>query len=192
MSDLTRRAMADAVTELLKNRTLDHITIRDITDRCGLTRNTFYYHFHDVYELLSWIFTDKTEEIIRKYSSDEDWEDGLLEMLNFLYEHRKMVLHTYESVSGEVLQNFVSNVMYRHVEVIVSIAASKADVSKDAVRLAADFYTHAVIGAVLNWVSAEMPQQPEEMAHIYSTLFEGTLESVLTSSEKGLDGLKKE
>ena len=190
MSDLTRRAMAEAVTELLKTRTLDRITIRDITDRCGLTRNTFYYHFHDVYDLLNWIFSDKTDEIVSKYSSVKDWEGGLLEMLEFLFENREMVMHSYEAVTGEVLQRFISDVLYRHVEVIVEIAADKIRVSRESVRLAADFYTHAVIGAVLSWIREGMPQRPDQLAHIYSTLFEGTLESVLKSAEKGLETIE--
>lgn len=55
MADLTRRALAESVTELLNEKPLDKIKIKDITDRCGVTRNTFYYHFQDIYDLLSWI-----------------------------------------------------------------------------------------------------------------------------------------
>ena len=49
MANLTERAMAQALSKLLETRTLDKITIRDTTDECGLTRNTFYYHFHDIF-----------------------------------------------------------------------------------------------------------------------------------------------
>ena len=77
MANLTERAMAQALSKLLETRTLDKITIRDITDECGLTRNTFYYHFHDVYELMGWFFEQKTNEIMDQYRIESDWEGGL-------------------------------------------------------------------------------------------------------------------
>ena len=59
MSNLTCKALAAAAVSLLEERPLDKITVRDITDRCGLTRNTFYYHFQDIYDLLGYIFGKK-------------------------------------------------------------------------------------------------------------------------------------
>ena len=48
MSNLTCKGLAAAAVSLLEERPLDKITVKDITDRCGLTRNTFYYHFQDI------------------------------------------------------------------------------------------------------------------------------------------------
>ena len=45
MANLTKKAIAASVTRLLEKKPIDKITIREITDDCGMTRNTFYYHF---------------------------------------------------------------------------------------------------------------------------------------------------
>ena len=50
----TKFAIAFAFKELLLEKSIDKITINDITEKCGINRQTFYYHFHDIYEL-SWI-----------------------------------------------------------------------------------------------------------------------------------------
>ena len=51
----TKFAIAFAFKELLLEKSIDKITINDITEKCGINRQTFYYHFHDVYELIEWI-----------------------------------------------------------------------------------------------------------------------------------------
>ena len=62
-SKLTKRALAASITTLLEKKPLDRITIKDITDECGVTRNTFYYHFQDVYDLLSYIFREQADPV---------------------------------------------------------------------------------------------------------------------------------
>ena len=68
MSDLTKKALAEALKNRLSKTTLKNITIKDLTDDCGLNRQTFYYHFSDIYELMEWIFVDEANRILNLYS----------------------------------------------------------------------------------------------------------------------------
>ena len=52
MSQLTKKAIVEATLRLAEKHPLNKITVRDIVEECGITRNTFYYHFHDIYEVL--------------------------------------------------------------------------------------------------------------------------------------------
>ena len=55
MSQATKRALAASLKGLLARKPLSKITISDITEDCGISRMTFYYHFQDVYDLIDWI-----------------------------------------------------------------------------------------------------------------------------------------
>ena len=50
MSQITKRALAESLKKLLLEKPLDRITVSDITEDCGVSRMTFYYHFKDVYD----------------------------------------------------------------------------------------------------------------------------------------------
>ena len=63
MSEITKKALAQALKELLSKKELSKITIKNITDYCGVNRQTFYYHFKDVYDLIEWIYTSEVIEI---------------------------------------------------------------------------------------------------------------------------------
>ena len=52
MSQLTQKAIVETTMRLVEQKTVKKITIRDIVEACGITRNTFYYYFHDIYEVL--------------------------------------------------------------------------------------------------------------------------------------------
>ena len=48
MANFTRRAIKEAFTSLLEERPLNDITVKDIVERCGINRNSFYYHYQDL------------------------------------------------------------------------------------------------------------------------------------------------
>lgn len=52
----TKQALATALKELMTQKPIDKITIHELTERCGIRRQNFYYHFEDVYDLLRWMF----------------------------------------------------------------------------------------------------------------------------------------
>ena len=58
MSNLTEQAIKAFFLKLLEQRPLTRITVRDITDDCGINRNSFYYHFHDIPQLMEKIALD--------------------------------------------------------------------------------------------------------------------------------------
>lgn len=70
MNNTTKKQIADALDELTKIKSIDRITIKDITGRCQLSRQTFYYHFDDIYDVLEWMIKDKLNTIIetKRYS----------------------------------------------------------------------------------------------------------------------------
>ena len=45
MSTITKRALAQSLKKIAGKKEINKITITDITDKCGLNRQTFYYHF---------------------------------------------------------------------------------------------------------------------------------------------------
>ena len=77
MSSQTKTAIRDAFLKLLSERPLSRITVRDITDECGINRNSFYYHYPDIPTLIEEIFSEELSRIIREHPSINSLEDCL-------------------------------------------------------------------------------------------------------------------
>ena len=76
-TSITKEALADALKALLANQPLSKISIKDITNYCGISRNTFYYHFQDKYELLSYIYLHELFADITKGVNYDNWYERL-------------------------------------------------------------------------------------------------------------------
>lgn len=63
--NITKRVIREAFLQLLNEKTLSKITVKDITDRCGINRNTFYYHYQDIPELVEEICALQVDRIVR-------------------------------------------------------------------------------------------------------------------------------
>ena len=55
-SDRTKLFLSESVKELMKSIPLDKITVTQIVNNCGTTRQTFYRNFKDKYDLVNWHF----------------------------------------------------------------------------------------------------------------------------------------
>ncbi len=58
---------------MLSKKELSKITITNITEECGVNRQTFYYHFKDIYDLLEWIYKNEVIDEIDN-EKEENWQ----------------------------------------------------------------------------------------------------------------------
>ena len=55
-SNITKRALANELQELMAEQPFEKINVAQICQRCHMNRKSFYYHFRDKYDLVNWIF----------------------------------------------------------------------------------------------------------------------------------------
>lgn len=95
MSEITKKSLANALYQKMKVKPLDKITIKEIVDECGLNRQTFYYHFPDIFGLVEWMFQQDAEKLIKKYNNINVWEQGFMELLVILRKIKRFVCVLY-------------------------------------------------------------------------------------------------
>ena len=106
MSSLTtKKAIGYTFKDLLKEKPFNKITVNDIASKCDINRQTFYYHFQDIRDLVEWICIDEVDNILKKNTDIEKWEDKFLLIFKIMEEEKVFVKNIYHSVSVEVLRN---------------------------------------------------------------------------------------
>ena len=66
----TEHALALGLKKMMSHQPIDSISVLELSNKCGVSRKTFYYHYHDIYDLLTQIFL---EEKIQGASSAENF-----------------------------------------------------------------------------------------------------------------------
>ncbi|MCM1564375.1 MAG: TetR family transcriptional regulator [Dehalobacter sp.] len=69
----TKKALTDAFLELCETMSITKITVQDIVDHCGASRQTFYNHFHDKFELIEWVYLRNFDDPLMEFQDYDRW-----------------------------------------------------------------------------------------------------------------------
>lgn len=185
MSLTTKRALAESFKKLLGKKSFDKITVKDIVEDCGVNRQTFYYHFHDVYDLIEWIFQDATEGSATQEKDYSDWDTGLEALITYLQNNRILILNAYNSISHEVVANYIKKAIYPYAESIVrkQAAAMEKQPREEDLAFVTDIFVIGATGFINGWIGEQMQsaQEPNARTKVkkFSTALSGCLQLML-------------
>jgi probable dihydroxyacetone kinase regulator len=179
MSEITKRALSTSLKKLLLSKPLDKITISDITDDCGVNRQTFYYHFQDLADLVEWTCLEDADKVLQGKKSHDTWQEGFLEVFRLMKEDRPFIMNIYHSVSLETLQMYLYKITFPLLRDVVEDLSKDMSVREDDKRFIADFYKYAFVGVVLDWIKRGMSDDPKLIVDRISILIGGTIQKAL-------------
>lgn len=108
---------------------------KDLISACGVSRQSFYYYFSDIYDIVEWIFTEEADKALRDYSDIESWEFGYVLMMKWVLNHRALVQNTYNSIRRDYVEFFMNRVLYSYIIKVVEDAAVGMNVTNDQKRV---------------------------------------------------------
>ena len=84
----TRQELSAALRALLRQKPLDQLRVRELTEMYGLRRQSFYYHFDDVYDLFAWTVRQERALLTNRLADCITWRQAFLDLLNRAGEER--------------------------------------------------------------------------------------------------------
>lgn len=189
-SYLTKKALADSLKKRMEMHPVNKITVKMITEDCGLTRHTFYNHFSDVYELLGWIFENEVLEDLEKCCSLAGWKSGVLIVLEYTLNNKTICLNTFRSLGREHLEMFLYKTFYEVLQGVIKDITQTMSVDDRIKKETADFFSYGISGQFLSWLNNGLKEDPYAIADRVGNLLEGTITGIMVKNNKG--GRKKE
>lgn len=83
----TKQLLADAFRSLLRKLPLSKITVKDLVDACELSRNAYYYYFHDKYDLMNWIIEQDLENKLHPHDPNLSYTEFYRDLIHMLHEN---------------------------------------------------------------------------------------------------------
>jgi probable dihydroxyacetone kinase regulator len=166
MTSLTKKALAQSLKKLIGEKEINKITIKDITEDCGVNRQTFYYHFSDIYDLLQWIYKNEVIEKIDNIQEDnftENWQACFLYVFEYILDNKQFVINIYYSLSRDLFLNFI----YKQTDILLSKAIEEKSKQKSITlndkKFITTFYKYAIVGLVQDWIEKGMKEDPKKI-----------------------------
>lgn len=169
----TERAIMDSFVKLLNQYPLDKITVKDIVSDCGISRNTFYYHYQDIYDLLRATFSAVLENVVSENVTT--WRESLMACTRFALDNRRAIYHVYHSANRDQLERYLNQVTGESMEKLIRYLTQGLTVSDEDIGYLTLFYKHAIVGILLEWLSNDMKADVEHVISRMAVLLEGNL-----------------
>ena len=178
----TRNAIIAAFAQLLEERPMNKITVKDIVERCGINRNTFYYHFSDIPSLLQEVMEEKVSALIAAHYTLGHPLDCIKPALQYGTAHRQAVLHVYRAIPRETFLRYMNRFSqhmvdeyFNNISRSVSIPAGDADILSR-------YYKCIVTGCLLDWLDDAMQYDLEANIERICFLMDGAGKRALQRS----------
>ena len=108
MTKFTKKAIMDCFLNMLKRKNIDRVTVTDICEECGINRNTFYYYFSDIYDVLDSVLIEETEKNI-DITEDATFYETYSKAASVIIEYRAAVIHVYNSRNRDIIEKYLHN-----------------------------------------------------------------------------------
>ncbi len=175
MSQITKRALEQSLKNLLAKKPLSKITINDITEDCGISRMTFYYHFKDIYDLIEWVCIEDAQKALKEKKTHDTWQEGFLHIFHAVKENRVFILNVYKCVHREQVEHFLKPLVDNLLTGVVEEESVDMVVRDEDKAFVANIYAYIFIGIMLDWIRDDMKEEPENIVTKLGIAIQGTL-----------------
>ena len=161
--------LADSFKELVLEKSVEKITIKEITDRAGVIRVTFYNHFQDKYELLEWICREEIVSPTKILLHNNMHREAVMFMFTALLKNKDFYSHVAHTQGQNSFSSTVRQLIAETIEehFMTSQFDKLEKYSWLSAKWVADYYAMSLTYILMSWIEKDMSVSPEEMVEIY-------------------------
>ena len=156
MASNTKEALGNALKQMLAVKPIERITVKDLVDICSVNRQTFYYHFDDVYDLLEWVFEEDANKVLPSEVSFSHWREDVLLFFKYLYDNSTFALNIYNSQSRTYMLRYYKRRIQSCIRSFADIVFEGMNIDKQDYDFVIEFYSNGIIGLIAQWMDMNM------------------------------------
>ena len=180
VANSTKEALGSALKKMMAVKAIDKITIKDLVEICGVNRQTFYYHFDDVYDLLEWVFEEDAKRVLPKEVVYERWQEDVMIFFEYLYENRTFTLNVFNSNSRLYMLRFLKTRLESCIRSFAVIVSEGRSIDRNDFDFVIEFYTNGIIGLISQWLDLGMQLPKHVNRERFLRMLDGSVENMLS------------
>lgn len=189
----TRKALRDALHDLVLDRGYDDLSIQDITEKANLGRATFYLHYREKDELLEDLLREFSQNFAQRHGNKINFSDRKVVQSMFEYAedyydfYRIMAIGKGGVIGMRKMQAIIRESYTLFLDSIEAASGGKFTVPR---AFLDSYLASSLMSTIFLWLEQDMPFPPVEMADMFLKLasperlpISGSLEAVLTDKQ---------
>ena len=170
-----KAAICRSASELLTKKRTKKLTVKDIVEECGITRQTFYYHFQDIPDLIFYMMEEGSKKLLENCLAQPTLEDKIRYLLSVALNARPLIQRTIPSSYQSELEPLLLEQFYSFFDQLTNESASSSLVSDSLTasqrKLLLRYHSLAFLGLVRTWSkddSAHMDEIVHDLAQFFT------------------------
>lgn len=176
--------ISDAFREMMHQKNVDKITVKDLVEYCHISRQTFYYHFQDIMDVIEWSVQQAMQKTLEQGSQISDAEEMMLVFVSSAYQNRTMILRLLASQRRAQIEKLMIDSLRVCLREIYRSKAPKAPICYEDLETWIDFYSLGISAYLLEkCLVGQIDEQ--EVAHRLYRLISGKIQLAPPEEEGG-------
>lgn len=178
----TEERLAEGLKKLMATVALDDISVMRLTKMCGINRQSFYYHFRNTYDLLTWVFLN---EKIPYLDEEKDYKRTLERVFNYVEDNYNLIMNTAESAGKDLLIEFFFNTFYNIELKHINEVDTKDQLPLVDKKFIASFFGSALANTVLLWLRDPHQEEISVVINRVNRYFPNYIEETIAKGGRG-------
>ncbi len=174
----TKYRLAQSMKECMKTTSVANITVKQITENCGVTRQTFYRNFMDKFDLINWYFDKLLLKSFEHMGMGKTVYEALVKKFTYIQEEQAFFVAAFRYDSQNSLREHDFELILAFYEDLIREKTGKAPVGN--IHYLLEMYCQSSIYMTIRWVMGELVCMPEELAEILIDGMPGKLFALFT------------
>lgn len=142
-SSITKAALGNALKKLVTEKPFEKINIGEICALCNMNRKSFYYHFHDKYELVVWIFENEFIESANGQTHGNVWETMSL-LCKYFYQNKPFYKRILQIDGQNCFTEYFASLCKKHFVAKISERLEGITITDRNVILYSNFFVYSL------------------------------------------------
>jgi len=162
-----KKTIAEAASNLLFEKKVKKLTVKDIVEECHITRQAFYYHFEDIPDLIQWVLYQEMEIVLEECIAKKDLEKGLRHFFEIAIQLQPYAIRGMQSNYGDEIGRMLEQVFYDLFEKVTEMQHWYEGYSDKDREFILHYHCQAVMGLLREWTK----QDTENISYIVHQIY---------------------
>ncbi len=174
MSVDVKRLIAETLIKLLQAKRLEKITVKELVDACGISRQAFYYHFQDILDVVEWWAQETNKRLVSASLKAGNARDAFTVVLDFVIQSSGVVKNLLESRWRDQIEQLLGNTIFGYLSETLRRVQRGVPVSPADLEAYLHFCSYGFTGLMLEYTSKgnlDRDAMAEQMYRIFLQVF---------------------
>ena len=162
--------IADAFLKLSKEKNIDKITVKDIVDECGISRQSFYYHFQDILEVIEWSAEQAFQKLLARSMETDNAEAVFQDFIAAADEASAMLRKLLNSQKREQVERLMVRAVRTYLQEMIRQKGPITDIPYEDAETALSFCTYGIVGLLLEYCEKKDVDRAQLARQMYRLL----------------------